>query len=140
MVLPYKRKLLESVETNKEPSPEIHRTCREKLVGLREIQTAKMEIIKSNLGKEIALLSKQKKFESNNRLFKLDPYVDAQGVLRVGGRIRNSLIQQEIQPPVLLPKNCRITNLILSWCHDQVAHAGRGITIKSECLVFGSLD
>ena len=140
MVLPYKRKLLESVETNKEPSPEIHRTCREKLVGLREIQTAKMEIIKSNLGKEIALLSKQKKFESNNRLFKLDPYVDAQGVLRVGGRIRKSLIQQEIQPPVLLPKNCRITNLILSWCHDQVAHAGGGITIKSECLVFGSLD
>ena len=142
--MPYKRKLLESVETNKEPSPEIHRTCREKLVGLREIQTAKMEIIKSvqrrYLGKEIALLTKQKKFESNNRLFKLDPYVDAKGVLRVGGRIRKSLIQQEIQPPVLLPKDCRITNLIVSWCHDQVAHAGKGITIKSECLVFGSLD
>ena len=114
------------------------------MIGLREIQTAEMEIIESverrYLGKEIVLLSKQKKLESNNRLFKLDPYVDAQGVLRVGGRIRKSLIQQEIQHTVLLSKDCRITNLIVSWCHDQVAHAGKGITIKSECLVFGSLD
>ena len=104
------------------------------MIGLREIQTAEMEIIESverrYLGKEIVLLSKQKKLESNNRLFKLDPYVDAQGVLRVGGRIRKSLIQQEIQHTVLLSKDCRITNLIVSWCHDQVAHAGRGITIN----------
>ena len=104
------------------------------MIGLREIQTAEMEIIESverrYLGKEIVLLSKQKKLESNNRLFKLDPYVDAQSVLRVGDRIRKSLIQQEIQHTVLLSKDCRITNLIVSWCHDQVAHAGRGVTIN----------
>ena len=47
LVLLYRRKLLESVKINKEPSPEIHRTCREKLIGLREIQTVEMEIIKS---------------------------------------------------------------------------------------------
>ena len=91
LVLLYKQKLLESVQTNKEPSPEIHRSCKEKLIGLREIQIAEMEIIKSvpsrYFGKVIALLSKQKKLEVNNRIFKLDPYVDAQGVLRVGGRI-----------------------------------------------------
>ena len=73
------------------------------------------------------------KLEANNRLFKLGSYVDTQGALRVGGRISKSLIQQEIQHPVLLPQDCRITNLIvkfdnLIWCH------------KSECLVFGSLD
>ena len=63
----------------------------QKLIGFREIQTAELEIIRSvqsrYFGKEIALLSKQKKLEVNNRIFKLDPYVDAQGVLRVGGRI-----------------------------------------------------
>ena len=104
------------------------------MIGLREIQTAEMEIIESverrYLGKEIVLLSKQKKLESNNRLFKLDPYVDVQGVLRVDGRIRKSLIQQEIQHRVLLSKDCRITNLIVSWCHDKVAHAGRGVRIN----------
>ena len=47
LVLFYKQKLLESVKTNKELSPEIHRSCKEKLIGLREIQIAELEIIRS---------------------------------------------------------------------------------------------
>ena len=89
-------------------------------------------------GKEIALLSKQKKLEVNNRIFKLDPYVDAQGVLRVDGRIQKSLVQQEIQHPMLLPKDCRITNLIVSWCHDQVAHTGSSIQPSKLATANGS--
>ena len=80
--------------------------------------------------KKFFWFSKQKEFEVNNRIFKLDPFVDAQVVLRVAGRIRKSLVQQEIQHPILLPKDCRITNLIVIWCHDQVVHAGTGITIN----------
>ena len=51
------------------------------MIDIGEIQTADLKIIKSvqgrYFGKEIVLLSKPKKLESNNRLFKLDPYVDA---------------------------------------------------------------
>ena len=54
-----------------------------------------------HFGKEIVLLSKQKKLEANNRLFKPDQYVDAQGVLRVGSRTQKSLIQQEMQHAVI---------------------------------------
>ena len=123
------------LSTNKALSPEIYKSYREKLIGLREMQIAEMEIIKlvesTYFGKEIVLLNKLKKLEANNRLFKLNPYVDAQGVLRVEGRIQKSLIhnEQEIQHHMVFPKDCRITNLIVSWCHDQIAHAGRGITI-----------
>ena len=52
---------------------------------------AEMKMIRSvqnkYFGKEIALLSKQKKLEVNNRVLELDPYVDAQGVMKVDGRI-----------------------------------------------------
>ena len=117
LTLLYKQKLLESVKTNKEPSTEIHRSCKEKLIDLREIQIAELEIIRSvqnrYFGRQIALLRNQKKLGVNNRIFKLDPHVDAQGVLRVGGRIQKSLVQQETQHPMLLPKDCRITNLIV---------------------------
>ena len=134
LFLVYKQKLFKSVKTNKEPSREIHKSCKEKLIGLREIQIAAMKIIRSvpsrYFGKEIALLSKHKKSDVNNKIFKIDPYIDAQGVLRVGGRTRKSLVQQGIQHPILLPKDCRITNLIVSWCHGQVAHADTGITIN----------
>ena len=49
-------------------------------------------------------------------------------------KIRKSLFQQEIQHPILLPKDCRITNVIVSSRHDQVLHAGRGITINQVRL------
>ena len=35
---------------------------------------------------------------------------------------------------MLLPKDCRITTLIVSWCDDQVVHAGRGITINQVTM------
>ena len=35
---------------------------------------------------------------------------------------------------MLLPSDCRITNLIVSWCHDQVANPGRGITINQVMM------
>lgn len=71
------------------------------------------------------MLSKQYKLEANNRLFKLDPYVNAQSVLRVGCTIQKSLIQQEIKHLVLLQKDCSI-----SKCHDQVAYARKDITFN----------
>ena len=42
LVLFYMQKLLVSVKTNKETSPGIHKSCKEKLIGLREIQIAEM--------------------------------------------------------------------------------------------------
>ena len=136
----YKQKLLESFKPSKKPSPEIHRICKEKLIGLREIQIAEMEIIRSVQSryfvKEFTLLNKKKKLEVNKRIFKLDPHVDTKYVFRVGGRIRKSLVQQEIQHPMLLPKDCRMTNLIVSWFHDPFAHAGGGITIN-QFRMFG---
>ena len=75
LVLLYKQKLLESVKTNKSPSPEIHRSCKEKLIGLREKQIAEMKKVRSvqsrYFGKEIALLSKQKELEINSKIFRL---------------------------------------------------------------------
>ena len=75
LVLPYKQKLLESVKTNKSALPEIHRSCKEKLIGLREIQIAEMKKVRSvqsrYFGKEIVLLSKQNQLEINSKIFRL---------------------------------------------------------------------
>ena len=63
LALLYKRKLLELVKTNEEPSPEIHRSYREKLIGLRETQSTEMEsryfgkAWSGHFRKEIVLLS-----------------------------------------------------------------------------------
>ena len=57
--------------------------------------------------------------------------MDSEGLLRVGGGIRKSALEKNIQHPVLMIMYCRITQLMIEWCHNQVAHAGRGMTINS---------
>ena len=44
--------------------------------------------------------------------------------------------QQDIQHPVLLPKECSTINLLVSWCHGKVAYAGKGTTINQVRIWF----
>ena len=102
-----------------------------------------MEITKTvqsrYFGKEIVLLSKQKKLEPNSRIFKLDQDLDAQCVIKSWWQ--DTKISDSTRNPTSSAIAKGLQNHELdSWYHDKVAHAGRGITIKSEYLVFGSLN
>ena len=61
-------------------------------------------------------------------LYKLDPFLDEDGLLRVGGRLRQSSVPYEVKHPVILPKKGHVTNLVLCHYHKLVQHQGRGIT------------
>ena len=61
---------------------------------------------------------------------KLDPYVDSQGVLRVGGRLKFSSLSTEIVHPVIIPKVGHVTDLLVRHYHNLVHHQGRGITLN----------
>ena len=69
--------------------------------------------------------------KATNRLHRLDPFIDDDGILRVGGRLRRSDISFESKHPAILPQT-HLTKLIVSQCHADVAHGGRGMTIN--CL------
>ena len=60
----------------------------------------------------------------------LNPYVDSQGVLRVGGRLEGSTLPEEIKHPAIIPKNHPLTTLIIAHFHDKVKHQGRGMTMN----------
>lgn len=55
---------------------------------------------------------------------KLAPFVDSEGLLRVGGRLRNSQFSYDVKHPILLPKSHRITDLIIEWTHHTNLHPG----------------
>ena len=80
------------------------------------------EIIRSiqrrYFGEELIYLGKGKCLKSCSSIVKLDPFVDDEGILRVGGKIKRSDLANEIQHPVLLPKSCKIAELIVRWCHE----------------------
>ena len=101
---------------------------------LEGIKMAEKEIIRSvqtrRFGEELISLGKAKYLKSCSSIVKLDPFIDDEGILRVGGRIKRSAMASQMQHLVLLPKSCRIAELVVCWCHEQLAHAGRGMTMN----------
>ena len=63
-----------------------------------------------------------------SKLFKLDPFIDENGVLRVGGRLKLSSMPFEVKHPAILPKSGHISELIIRHYHERVQHQGRGFT------------
>ncbi|XP_025191834.1 uncharacterized protein LOC112592072 [Melanaphis sacchari] len=61
---------------------------------------------------------------SSKPLARLSPFIDPDGVIRVGGRIRYSLITYDCKHPVLLAKNSHFALLLCRRWHVLTCHAG----------------
>ena len=74
--------------------------------------------------------AKQRNFSLKkcSSLYRLDPFLDSNGILRVGGRLRRAIISENVKHPVILPRKSHITYLILKHCHEETQHQGYGMT------------
>ncbi|XP_067947596.1 uncharacterized protein [Watersipora subatra] len=80
---------------------------------------------------EIKLLKQRKPIPQNSPLFKLNPFLDKSGLMRVGGRLVNDdTICFEEKHPAILPRKSHVTKLLLRHFHQEVAHQGRSITLS----------
>ena len=95
---------------------------------------AKSLIIRSSQRKyfsnELKILGEKGILNWKSSIYKLDPFLDRCGLLRVGGRIQKSTVSEEMKHPVLLARKSEIAVMIIRWCHEKVAHSGRGITMN----------
>lgn len=60
-----------------------------------------------------------------SRIYRLDPVLDNDGILRVGGRLRRTSMPEERKHPTILAKNHHVSTLILRHIHVQTGHGGR---------------
>ena len=84
-------------------------------------------------GTEPAKASREENLErkralKGSPLYQLDPFVDSNGVVRVGGRLRRVQLAYEEKHPALLPKGHHVANLVVRHYHTRVHHQGRQIT------------
>ena len=70
----------------------------------------------------------EKSVPKHSNLLQLDPLVDSNGLLRVGGRLENSTLEYQEKHPVILPKGHHVSELIIRHFHESVHHQGRLIT------------
>ncbi|XP_053597683.1 uncharacterized protein LOC106693515 [Microplitis demolitor] len=66
--------------------------------------------------------------DRNLRLAKLIPYVDYNGVLRVSGRLKNSLLDEEQKNPAILPRSSHLSTLLIDRSHQRTFHGGTQLT------------
>ena len=120
MVLQYKYKLLSKVSsTNHSTDNSNHYFQIIRMVQKRRFQ------------KEINVMNMEKssiKLNKNLTIYSLDPFVDADGLIRVGGRLKHCHLNNSCKHPVLLAKQEKVTDLVLKWCHAKCAHGARSAT------------
>ena len=75
--------------------------------------------------------AKKSEVKTSSALYRLDPFLDQDGLIRVGGRLGNSQeFPEDLKLPVILPKESFIVDLVVRDVHAKVSHAGRGIKLN----------
>lgn len=100
--------------------------------SISELSQAKAVIIRSvqheAFKEEFKCLEQRQTFPKQNMLKKLNPIVDKDGLLHVGGRLSNADLSKEEKHLLIIPHTHHIATLLVRHFHEQVAHQGRHIT------------
>lgn len=81
---------------------------------------------------ELACIAKEKEIPRNSILQKLNPYVDDGGLLRIGGRLKHTVLDFKEKFPVI-PGYSHVAKLLVEHYHDRVKHQGRVFTEAAVC-------
>ncbi|XP_026036546.1 uncharacterized protein LOC113029762 [Astatotilapia calliptera] len=97
-----------------------------------QLQQAKVTIIravqKEVYADDIKRMEQSESIRTQSPLSKLSPYIDADAVLRVGGRLARAQLSTDETHPMLIPSKHHITQLMIRHFHAQVCHQGRHFT------------
>ncbi|XP_028164620.1 uncharacterized protein LOC114355798 [Ostrinia furnacalis] len=80
--------------------------------------------------KDEILLTKQKRnLPKSSTLRSLNPILDDEDILRVGGRLEHSGLSHNQKHPIIIPKKCHLANLIIEDAHKRTLHGGPQLMI-----------
>ena len=88
-------------------------------------------IQKEHFSTEIFSLQTNLDIHQSSVLFTLHPFLDSNGLLRVGGRIQNAQVSYTCRHPVILYGKHQITKLIIATEHSRLLHAGPTLVAAS---------
>ena len=112
------------------------KTCVFSTCSVSDMRKAESTIIKavqsSCFKDELDSLLSDTSVSSTSSLHKLCPFVDGNGIIRVGGRLTESSdLNYGEKHPIILPsaKSCHISKIVIMHFHAVCMHQGRGITV-----------
>ena len=73
---------------------------------------------------EIVMINASRKIPRSSRIRALEPFLDEEDILRVGGRLSDSSVHYERKHPIILPRDHYVTSLVIKHYHETTKHAG----------------
>lgn len=81
---------------------------------------------------EMETLRQKSAVNRSSTIVKLNPYVDKDGILRVGGRLKStSKLNQLEKHPAIIPKDSHIAKIIIRHQHARIHHLGQRSTLAA---------
>lgn len=112
---------------------EMKKSIQKQVLEPEELNEAKMQLIKifqaKYFDKEIQKLQEKRALPKNSRLLSLNPFLDEQEILRVGGRLENSEFSYNKKHPIIIPYGCHLATLIIREAHLKTMHGGNQLTL-----------
>lgn len=87
-------------------------------------------IQRTNFSTELNMLLKNK-YITKGKLKNLSPFLDSDGIIRVGGRLKYADLSYDQRHPILLPDKTRFTSLLIQHFHLSVMHAGPQLLLST---------
>lgn len=94
----------------------------------QELEQALIVIIRgmqrSDFEADLKNLKKHGEVSRGSQYVNLTPFLDINGIIRVGGRLKSSILPYDAKHPMLIPYNDPITKLIMQMTHEKNRHCG----------------
>ena len=98
------------------------------------------QVQKSALAIEYATLSDNKQLKNNNQLRNLAPFLDQQGIMRVGGRLEHANLTYERKHPIILPSDHVVVRSLINDLHKETLHGGVSLVLNTSRNKFWILN
>ena len=105
-----------------------------KFVSVFEMKRAKLFWVYitqlAHFKNEMITLNNGSNLIKSSDILKLDPFLE-DNLLRVGGRIQNSLLNHEQKHSLIVPKDCAFLKLLIRYYHQKTLHGGVTLTLAT---------
>ncbi|XP_043201117.1 uncharacterized protein LOC122369981 [Amphibalanus amphitrite] len=102
-------------------------------LSAEELKQAETKVLKDCqarcFAEELAEIQAGKEVKTEGKLRQVTPFLDGEGVMRVGGRIDKAPVAYSTRHPVILPSRDDVTRLVVTHCHVKVLHSGQERTL-----------
>jgi len=82
------------------------------------------QVQSERFSREIQDLHSKHQVNHDSPLLTLYPFLDCEGLIRMGGRLRNAQVSYSRRHPIILPGNHHVTTLIIRDAHYRSLHSG----------------